>query len=296
MTPFTVLGAGGFVGSHLSSYLAEQGHEVHAVGRHDPIPGRPGHVVYCIGLTADFRQRPFDTVEAHVSELKTCLQSLSFESFTFLSSTRVYQRLPADEIGTEEAELTVNPNDPSDLYNLSKLMGESLCLAHANPAVRAVRLSNVYGGRDPSENFLTSVLGDAIGGGHVRLQTPPGAAKDYIAIDDVLVALERIPTRASSRLINLAAGQNVSNAEIASLLRRHLGCTVEEASSKASGVVFPPISIRRLREEVGLQPKSLADGFAALVADYRSSMSVSDPRTAGTAEAPIPVSHPQGRT
>jgi len=296
MTAFTVLGAGGFVGSHLANYLAAQGREVHAIGRQDAIPSRPGHVVYCIGLTADFRQRPFDTVEAHVSELKTCLLSLNFESFTLLSSTRVYQHLPADEIGTEDSDLTVNPNDPSDLYNLSKLMGESLCLAHANPAVRAVRLSNVYGGRDQSDNFLTSLLGDAIGGGHVRLQTPPGAAKDYIAIDDVLVALERIPTQASSRLINLAAGQNVSNAEIADLLRRHVGCTVEEAPSKAPGVVFPPISIDRLRDEVGLQPKSLADGFAALVANYRSSMAMSDPGTAGTTAAPVPLPHPQGET
>lgn len=277
MSLFTVLGAGGFVGSHLVSRLVAQGHDVQAVARGGDVHGETGHVVYCVGLTSDFRERPFETVNAHVCMLHVLLRSLRFASFTYLSSTRVYQHSPAGKIATEEEDLTINPNRPSDLYNLSKLMGESLCLAHPNPAVRAVRLSNVYGGGDRSENFLTSLLRDAIGRGHVRLQSPPDAAKDYIAIDDVLLTLERLPTQARSRLINVAAGHNVSNAEVLDLLQLHVGCTVEALSSDVAGAVFPRISTDRLREEIGVTPRRLADGFEQLVAEFRQNLERDDP-------------------
>ncbi len=51
-----------------------------------------GHAFYCIGLTADFRSRPFETIEAHCGLLKEVLSGSRFSSFVYLSSTRVYAR------------------------------------------------------------------------------------------------------------------------------------------------------------------------------------------------------------
>src|SRR6476659_903845 len=92
MSRFTVLGAGGLIGSRLATSLARAGHEVFAPPRDHELNGEPlGHVIYAIGVTADFRTRPFDTVAAHVCQLQKVLSEGHFDSLLYLSSTRVYQ-------------------------------------------------------------------------------------------------------------------------------------------------------------------------------------------------------------
>ena len=56
---WTVLGASGAIGRRLVGYLRQTGHVVYTPERGDPgVWTRPlGHVIYAIGLTADFRQR-----------------------------------------------------------------------------------------------------------------------------------------------------------------------------------------------------------------------------------------------
>ena len=126
-----VLGAGGFIGAALVAWLESQDQVVHAVTRAS-LPAllagrRPaGHVIDCVGLTGDFRVRPLDTAEAHVGVVARCLADLQFDSFLLLSSTRVYARANATH---EDAALPTVPADPSDLYNVTKLAGEALCLA-----------------------------------------------------------------------------------------------------------------------------------------------------------------------
>ena len=139
MTRFTILGASGFIGSHLVKFLRTKGFELLALRREESLRGDLGHVIYCIGLTADFRTRPLDAMEAHVSRLVEVLRQNNFISLLYLSSTRVYQRLPLDSMADETAIIPVDTNDPSDIYNLSKLAGESICLANPNPKVRVAR-------------------------------------------------------------------------------------------------------------------------------------------------------------
>jgi hypothetical protein len=99
------------------------GPEHQAVRRDDPMPEGPlGHVIYCIGLTADFRSRTFDTVEAHVCTLLDVLRRGEFESIVYLSSTRLYA---GSDSTSEETSIRISP---FDVYNTSKLAGESLVL------------------------------------------------------------------------------------------------------------------------------------------------------------------------
>ena len=139
----TLIGGHGFIGSHLLEELKKTHWDVLVSEKNDPrlLTEELGHVFYCAGLTADFRQRPFDTVHAHVSDVASILQKSAFKSLTYLSSTRVYSGAISTK---EDAVLQVNPTDANDLYNLSKLMGESICL-QSGKNVRVVRLSNVYG-------------------------------------------------------------------------------------------------------------------------------------------------------
>ena len=240
-----VFGAAGFIGRHLTAYLRALGWEVLALGRGDEAwrGADLGHVFYCAGLTADFRVRPFDTVDAHVTLAIELLRHARFDSFLYCSSTRVYAGAAE---ATETATLRVDPNQPGDLYNLSKLMGEAACLAAPQPSVRVARLSNVFGHDPSSDNFIASIVRDAVTTGQVRLATDLKSAKDYIAVEDVCVAVARIATAGEARVYNVAAGRNTTNAEILTALAAASGCDVV-TSPDSPLVEFPPINVDRLR-------------------------------------------------
>lgn len=251
---FTVLGATGVIGRHLVHVLCNAGKEVYAPTRDDEkMWCKPlGHVIYAIGLTADFRQRPFETVEAHVSLLARVLQGADFESLLYLSSTRVYSGATSSHEG---ALLRVQPDNPSDLYNLSKLMGESLCHATQRASVRIARLSNVVGDQEVgSDNFLPTLMREARAG-RIVLRSAPSSAKDYIHIDDVAALLPRIATLGRERIYNVASGIQVSHAEWTEQLARITGCAVEyQKDAPPQG--FIPIDNRRLTQEFSFQPLS----------------------------------------
>ena len=185
------------------------------------------------------------------------LERCDFASLTYLSSTRVYQKVAS---GGEDAVLSVDPNDPSDLYNLSKLTGEAACLTDPRRTVRVARLSNVFGPNAGSDNFLDAVLREARQDGHVVIRSGSQAAKDYVALSDVVEALVRMPARAESRLFNIAGGVTTSNAEVGALIEHALGATVAFGTDNA-GTRFPDIDIGRMRTELGVSPQPFDRAF-----------------------------------
>lgn len=258
----TIFGASGFIGSHLVAELERRQVDHLAIRREDELPRENlGDVIYCIGVTADFRSKPFETVEAHVCKLREVLQSCEFTSLTYLSSTRVYARNPGT--ACESDPLVVTPADAGDLYNISKAMGESLTL-NCGKTTRVVRLSNVYGHDFKSANFLQTLIRDAVTTRKVVLLTAPESAKDFVCIDDAVRALLQISTLGREQIYNLAAGKNVTNLELAEGLRKATGCVVEFAAN-APQVSFPPINIDRLKTEFEFKPRRLLDDLEELV-------------------------------
>lgn len=241
-------------------YLKEAGKVVNCPRRGELPAGDLGHVVYAIGLTADFRSRPFDTVEAHVGWLSQVLQSCTFQSFIYLSSTRVYLGASA---ATEETPLVIRPQDPHDLYNLSKLLGERLVLDHA-PNGTVLRLSNVYGPDFTSVNFLTSVLREACQFGTVTLGQHRSSAKDYVSIDDVCRVIADAPRSAKRPLYNVASGINTTHGDILQSIERETGAVVTMADD-APVVSFPVIDRQRLLNDFAFAPRSLIDDLPGLI-------------------------------
>lgn len=264
---FTVLGASGFIGRNLVVHLRGSGHEVIVPARdRSRFDGPLGHVLYCIGLTADFRQRPYDTVRAHVSVLSDVLEHADFTSLLYLSSTRVYSAASGT---SETASLQANPLDPWDLYNLSKLTGESLCLNSGRGGTRVARLSNVVGFDPQSGNFLPSLIRDALGG-TIVLRSSPESSKDYIALEDVLALLPRIAVDGRDRVYNVASGRNIRSGRLLDELRSITGCAVEVAEQAPLGEP-PPIGIERVRREFSFDPSDPLAGLRDLVEAYRRS-------------------------
>ena len=264
---FTVLGGRGFIGSHLVRHLRRLGHAVWVPERDDPalFERDLGRVVYAIGLTADFRRRPLDTVHAHVGVLRRVLEAARFDSLTYLSSTRVYAGAAST---SEAAALRVDPNAPGDLYNLSKLLGEALCLHCGHAGMKVARLANIVGAPPPAgpdsgaANFIDALIDAGRRTGQVRLQTSLASSKDYLGIDAATELLARIALSSDTGIFNLASGCNVSNAEIKRLIERETGWAVSVAPD-APTWGFAPIDVSRVTRDFALQPRALSRSFTA---------------------------------
>ena len=210
---------------------------------------------------AIFVSRSLDTAEAHVGLVARCLSELQFGSFLFLSSTRVYARATSTR---EDAALPTLPADPSDLYNLTKLAGEALCLADPRPTVRVARLSNVYGAGMPAETFLGQVLAEGMTNGSVVLRQSPWSAKDYVSLDAVTRLLPAISTDGHDRLYNLASGHNTPHAAIAERLRGVIGWRTGFATG-APTLCGTPIDTTRITTEFGPITCDLLADLPALI-------------------------------
>jgi nucleoside-diphosphate-sugar epimerase len=267
MARFAVFGASGFIGRHLVASLTHRGHEVRPVYRDTRLRRSEdlGHAIYGIGLTADFRTRHIETVRAHVGVLADVLEAYDFESFVYLSSTRVYK---GASTGREDEDLVVRPTVADDLYALSKLTGESLCLAHPEARFRVARLSNVIGTGAASPSFLASLLHEARQKGMVAFHSSPESRKDYVDLHDVDRALEAIALRGSHRLYNVASGVSTSNATLARLISAALAVETTFTPG-APTLTFPDVDVSRLRQEFGFTPTPFEETFARMIGGNR---------------------------
>lgn len=196
---FTVFGSTGFIGSCLVSYLKSHGIKCFTPSRNDTsFFSQPlGHVIYCAGYTSDFQNKTLEIVEAHVCSLQQIIAHSTFDSLLYLSSTRIYQKAL---LAHEESPLIVNPNDLDAIYNISKLMGESLCLNAKKPNMRVVRLSNIYGPTMGEQNFLGSLIYQALEKKEIFLKSSMDSSKDYLFIEDLLPLLVAIAKNGKEKL------------------------------------------------------------------------------------------------
>lgn len=265
-TPFTVLGGGGFIGSHFCEFLQQNGIPFTSPRRGDEsIFARPlGHVVYAVGLTADYAKRPFDTVAAHVGLLSNLLEKGSFSSLLYLSSTRLYDGGGA--LGQELQNLSLNPTNPRHIFDFSKGLGETLCLQTQQNA-RVARLSSVYAEDLSGENFLYELVRASIQG-RKEIDTTPTIARDYVDAADVVPLLFAIAVDGRRPIYNVASGENLTNQEVLASLAKISGNLVV-ASRPPVDSSSPRIDVQAIRQDFGVCPQMLKTRLAALVASAK---------------------------
>jgi len=245
-TRFTIVGGRGFIGTALTASLRAAGHDVSIVSHGDDLAGRDlDHVIYASGIAASSASDPGYAFEVHVAGVARILARSRFTSLLFLSSTRVYDGAQST---AEDAPLTMRPA-AGELYRVSKIAGEALCLAHANPAVRVARLSNIVGPSFASPLFLSDVLRQAARSGRAAVRTLRDSSKDYLMIGDACRYLGAIAFGGTERIYNVATGANITNGAIYDALAQ-LG--VEIAIDPAATLACTPaIDVRRLRAAFG---------------------------------------------
>jgi len=259
-TRFTIVGGRGFIGTALAASLRSAGHEVTVATHRDDLAGRDlHHAIYASGIAASSADDPGYAFGVHVEGARRLLTACRFDSFLYLSSTRVYGN------GADTSESAVLPVAPAaaETYRISKIAGETLCLAQPNPAVRVARLSNIAGPSFDSPLFLSDVLRQAVRDGRAAVRTLRASAKDYLSIDDACRYLTAIALRGGERIYNVAAGRNISNGAIYDALAA-LGVEIA-IDAAATLAVTPPIDARRLQAEFG---PPLDDVVALLPATY----------------------------
>jgi nucleoside-diphosphate-sugar epimerase len=254
----TVLGADGFLGSHVVRWLRTLGREVRPLGRKDDVLAtRHGLVIDCVGVTVDFRARPLDTVEAHVARLLPILREASFSRFVYLSSTRLYH---AADAATEETPLRFSPLVPGDLYDLSKALGEATVLASRRD-VKIVRLSNVYG-RGMSEATSLGHMLEGARRGLIVVGEDGRSEKDYLSVTTAVEKIVQIAERGRQQIYNVASGVNVTHRAIAERLAHLCGAEIQLAGELRR---FPRIDVSRIADELGHRPDDVVADLTHLV-------------------------------
>lgn len=262
---FTILGSSGYIGSAIVKKLESE--NIKCLKPNITVEKIPnenlGHVIYAVGVP-NFKEKPDRAIDAHVILLKKILEEANFESFLYLSSTRLYHN---SSTTNEESSLIVNPLNFDHIYNISKIMGEMLCNMSKKKHVRIARLSNVTGNNLNQKVFLSTIISDAVEKKKIVLETSLDSEKDYVHIDDVIETIIKISTKGKNKIYNIAAGKNLTNEQIVNKIQVATSCKLEIIKN-AKKYSFPPIDIDTIQNEFKFKPRIVLDEIEALIKLY----------------------------
>jgi len=264
----TLLGATGFIGSAILKKMQSEGIEVYDPARNEDLTGKYlGNIIYCIGLTNDAKYKPFETLEAHINKLKNIIEQCTFDAITYCSSTRVYIHNTTE--AKENSLINVDTADAFEFFNLTKLTAESL-LFNTVEKFKIVRLSNIFGPDFTSDNFLTSIIRDALTTGKITLRSSALSQKDYLHVSDAADLITAIALDDKTQgIYNVASGVNVTNGEILEVISKITGCEVEYTAG-AEDIIFNPIDVIRIKDELNFKPKALLlDEIPKIIEDFK---------------------------
>lgn len=268
MNLYTVFGGRGFIGSEICQQLEQQGNSIWVPERDDDsiFDVDLGTVIYCAG-NGDCKNSPFSVFEANSNLLAQLLERAKFSRLVYVSSTRVYMNNGTSQ---ESDDVLVCVDDQRRLFNLTKLVAEELCLKSGRE-ITIVRPSNVYGVALNSPLFLPAITRNAINHGKVDMYIAPEYAKDYVSVTDVAsttIALAKHP-EAIGRIVNIAAGYNVTAQQIADVLQTYTQCQIIWHQVNFPREKFPVTKIDELKKLIeDFKPCNVIDDLKSMIDDF----------------------------
>jgi UDP-glucose 4-epimerase len=229
-----VVGAGGFLGTALTSAATLAGVPVDAYtraepalrpdGRMDARLARAGTVFWLAtsvnpALAESHPERAAADLETFTAALRALGSLPRPPKVALLSSGGAVYDTTGPPPYREES-----PTRPRGAYGRSKLALEQALASAGLPAGHAVslRVSNLYGPGQPSvggQGVIGYWLRAAAAGDHLTVYGDPGTTRDYVYVDDVTSALLAVHAAATlPPVVNLGAGRGTSLRELADLL------------------------------------------------------------------------------
>jgi UDP-glucose 4-epimerase len=301
-----VTGGAGFIGAHFVSALLREGHQVWAYDnffaghRAERLPWREratlveGDILDFGRLSTSLQEfrpqlvfhlaaihyipycndHPAETIRVNVEGTLNVMRAAQMceklLGIFFASSAAVYDTTSAFHKETD-------PTAPTDIYGLSKVLGERVVRHYAGESGLSYvlgRFFNVYGPDETNPHVIPAVLRQVIEGGKVRMGRTD-TFRDFIYVDDLVQALLKIGALLSSgkqvaEVYNLGSGQESSIASVVEILGKtagvNLNITTEERHVRPSDRQHLRADIAKARRELGWSPAfSMARGLDEIV-------------------------------
>lgn len=301
-----VTGGAGFIGAHFVASLLREGHQVWAYDnffaghRAECLPWREratlmaGDVLDFDLLNASLQEfkpelifhlaalhyipycndHPAETirvnVEGTVNVMRAAQKCEGLKGVFFASSAAVYD---TSSVSHKETDLPA----PSDIYGLSKVLGETVVRHYAAENGLSYvlgRFFNVYGPDETNPHVIPAVLRQVMEGGKIRMGRTD-TFRDFIYVADLVQALMKIGDLLSSdkqvaEVYNLASGQECSIARAVEIMGQTAGVNLdiitEERHVRPADRQHLRADIAKARRELGWAPVvSLAQGLEEIV-------------------------------
>ncbi len=269
-----LLGANGFIGSHLRKRLEADGHDVWGWGRSGLIGDKPRSwsadvVINCAASLEVAHQMYEDNVAFTNQQLRNHIHAKPHRFIQLGSSSETG---PFEGARREDQHCA-----PSNMYEATKLAATNLCLGYAAQwGIEAVvaRAYTVYGSNDKPRKLLPTLWRAW------KDETPftcyPGG-HDWIHIDDfiqgIMILLHAPAEIVKGQIFNLGTGICTSNARIVELFNEAVGSggvKVTYASDKLHpyDVTDWRADMTKSRMTIGFAPKvTIEQGIKRFVAD-----------------------------
>ncbi|MDX6581335.1 MAG: dTDP-glucose 4,6-dehydratase [Solirubrobacterales bacterium] len=273
-----VTGSTGLVGRACAARLAELGHEVIGAARGES--GDPSYAAEvrvdladpasdlglaeatgpCEAIVHAAASRSRDDADAEIA-LVNCLGTQRMlalatawdsAAFVYISGVTVIGS-PRDLPVTEE-----HPAAPPNAYLASKLFGEQLAAVAGGPLrTCSLRLTAPVGPLMPADRIVAVFVQRALAGEPLVLAGTGGRRQDYIDVRDAAVAVGLALERPATGVLNVAAGESISNRELAELCVSTLASAspIEYSGSDPADDLDWAVSIERASSELGWRPE-----------------------------------------
>lgn len=274
--PAVVVGAGGFLGSHLVRRLAGAGVPVVPVTRARPFhpdPAQPPSLILHVATSVNpgLAERRPDLVGADRRALTAFLDALRVYDtpppLVFAGSATVYDPAvppPYDEDAPVRTETA---------YGAAKLRMEEEVLAHGAVLPVVVRLASMYGPghrTDPGHGVVAHWATSLAGGRPLRLIGPEDVVRDFVHVADVVDAMVVLHAavragRVVPTVLNVGSGVPTSLATLLRTLVAVSGRTpvIERVPGRGIDRASLWVRVDRAAGTIGWAPRtSLADGLA----------------------------------
>lgn len=284
-----VLGGGGFLGGHVSRWLAARGHSLRILDLKLPnvlpVPPSP-KVEYVEGNFLNAKDIALaltggvDTVFHFVSTTvpASSLRNVPIEIEGNLAATvRLLDEMAALGVrrivfpssggtiygGSTEMHREDERPQPTCPYGLGKQLIEEVLRfyrQHRGIDYLVLRIANPYG--DPSKVHLAQGAIDAFlhlirAGRPLQIWGDGSAVRDFVFVDDVADAIGGLIERdVRNDIVNIGSGKGASIAEVVQIITEVVGTRVElQRMAAYSGPSHAVLDSSRLRELIGWQPR-----------------------------------------